>query len=92
MQFQKEDLKGTHYNWVDNSNKLILWEPSRRKFDPFNGNQILLLVNFYGTLSEKFTLQEAEKLEQKIMFELPDDAKSEIAVFNWLKRTEFSIL
>ena len=91
MRFKKEDLKGTHYNWVDNSQELLMWEPGRRKFDPFNGHQMLLLVNFCGTLSNKFTLQEAEKLEQMIMFNLPDDAKSEIAVFNWLKRTGFSI-
>lgn len=85
MNFQKQDLKNTHYNWPGD---IFTGQPSRRSFDRFNGNQVLFLINFYGSLSEQFTRVEAEKIERKILFEMPDDAKSEIAAFNWLRRTE----
>ncbi|HET6994264.1 MAG TPA: hypothetical protein VFI06_04730 [Chitinophagaceae bacterium] len=85
MQFQKEDLEGTFYDWSDDKQDLFTGRPSRRSFDRFNGNQVLFLINFYGSLSENFTLQEGKSLERRIQYELPIEAKSEISVFNWIR-------
>ena len=85
MHFQKQDLEGTHYNWIENEDHLFTGQPSRRSFDRYNGNQVLFLINFYGSLSDRFTLREGKTIEQKIQQELPLEAKSEITVFNWLR-------
>jgi len=86
MHFQKQDLEGTQYNWVDEGRNIFSGQPSRRTFDSSNGAQVLFMINFYGSLSERFTLSEARQLEQKILNELPADAKSELSVFNWLRK------
>jgi hypothetical protein len=87
MHFQKQDLEGTHYHWKDEQNSFLIGQPSRRSFDKFNGNQVLFMINFYGSLSERFTLSEGKKLEKTIIYDLPDDAKSEISVFNWIRNS-----
>ncbi|MEO5563023.1 MAG: hypothetical protein ABIR18_06295 [Chitinophagaceae bacterium] len=84
MPFLKEDLTGSHYNW-SNTPDAYTGQPSRRLFDRFNGDQVLFLINFYGSLSEKFTLLEGRKMEELITNQLPLEAKSEITVFNWLR-------
>ncbi len=85
MPFLKEDLTGLHYNWADKpEGEAYTGQPSRRLFDRFNGDQVLFLINFYGSLSEKFTLLEGRKMEELITNQLPLEAKSEISVFNWL--------
>jgi len=86
MHFQKQDLEGTQYNWVDEGRNVFSGQPSRRTFDSSNGAQVLFMINFYGSLSERFTLSEARQPEQKILNELPADAKSELSVFNWLRK------
>ena len=86
MHFQKQDLEGTQYNWVDEGRNIFSGQPSRRTFDSSNGAQVLFMINFYSSLSERFTLSEARQLEQKILNELPADAKSELSVFNWLRK------
>jgi hypothetical protein len=86
MLFQKHDMEGTHYNWqVAEEKDVFMGQPSRRTFDKYNGNQVLFLINFYATLSERFTLREARIIENKIFLELPAHAKSEISVFNWIR-------
>lgn len=87
MHFQKQDLEGIHYNWAEDEKHLFTGSPSRRTFDKCNGNQVLLLINFYGSLSDKFTLKEGKKIEKRIQDELPEGAKSEISVFNWIRNT-----
>jgi hypothetical protein len=88
MLFQKQDLEANHYHWKDEQKVFLVGEPSRRTFDKFNGNQVLFMINFYGSLSDKFTLSEGKELERSILFDLPDYAKSEISVFNWIRNSE----
>jgi hypothetical protein len=85
MLFQKEDLEGTEYYWIEKEIAMYNGQPSRRSFDKFNGNQVLFLINFYSTLSETFTVTEGRSIEKRIKNDLPEDIKSEIAVFNWIK-------
>ena len=85
MHFQKQDLEGTHYNWEEDEKNLFTGQPSRRSFNKFNGNQMLFLINFYGSLLDGFTILDGKSIEKRILFDLPDEAKSEISVFNWIK-------
>jgi hypothetical protein len=86
MHFLKQDLEGTHYNWADSGEKhIFMGQPTRRSFDPFNGDQVLFLINFYGSLSDRFTLQEGKIIEKRLLNDLPPEIKSEISVFNWIR-------
>jgi hypothetical protein len=86
MPFLKEDLVGQHYNWSSTINPSALTgQPSRRFFDKFNGNQVLFIINSCESVADKFTLADARKMEELISHYLPDEAKSEMSVFNWLK-------
>lgn len=85
MHFQKQDLLIGHYEWPEEKKELFTGQPSRRAFNRFNGNQVLFLINFYGSLSDRFTLKEGREIENKIRHELPDNARSEVAVFNWIR-------
>ncbi len=90
MHFQKHDLTGTHYNWMPEGSKIIFnGQPSRRIFDRFSGDQVLFLINFYGSLSERFTIQEGRLIEQALCKFLPEDTKSEISVFNWIRSAAY---
>jgi hypothetical protein len=90
MAFLKEDLTSQHYTWTDQGQTMFTGHPSRRIFDRFNGDQVLFIINFYGSLAEKFTIQEGRLLEDLIFNQLPTDAKSEMAVFNWLRGLSYS--
>jgi len=91
MHFQKQDMEGTHYTWMSEGvTNNFLGQPSRRAFDRYNGDQVLFLINFYGSLSEQFTIQEGKLIEQRILNELPLEAKSEISVFNWIRNAELA--
>lgn len=85
MHFQKQDMCESHYTW--NSKAYFSGQPSRRLFDRFNGDQVLFIINFYGSLSDRFTLGEGRQIEQQILHYLPLDARSEISVFNWIRDT-----
>ena len=89
MNFQKTDLEGTQYNWSD-AGHIFNGEPTRRGFDKSNGDQVLFLINYFGSQSDQFTLQAGKNIERSILYELPHDAKSEISVCNWIKNTIFS--
>jgi len=91
MDFQRQDLEGTHYYWDRDENDVFNGQPSRRAFDVFNGNQVLFVINFYGSESENFTVQDAKNVEQRILHELPPGLKSEISVYNWLKTSVLSL-
>jgi hypothetical protein len=84
MHFQKQDLERTHYSWPEEF-KVYAGQPSRRSFDRFNGHQVLFLINFYGSQSDRFTVEEGKTIENMIQEELPIGIKSEISVFNWLR-------
>ena len=86
MQFQKGDMAGQHYSWQgDTAKGLFSGGPTRRLFDRNNGDQVLFLINFYGSQLEKFTLEDARFIEDKIYRQLPLEAKSEISVLSWLR-------
>lgn len=88
MPFLKEDLAGHHYTWSDTAGTSVFTGgPSRRLFDRFNGDQLLFIINFYGTLSDRSSIIEGRKMEEMINNLLPIEAKSEISVFNWLKQS-----
>ncbi|MEI9944576.1 MAG: hypothetical protein WDN26_10200 [Chitinophagaceae bacterium] len=86
MQFEKHHMVGQDYSWDKEGDSSFSGEPTRRLFDRFNGNQVLFIINFYGSLSGAFTLHDAREVEQKILNHLPLDAKSEISVFNWINK------
>jgi hypothetical protein len=87
MLFQKQDMHPNHYQWSDYSEALAFkGQPSRRIFDRFNGDQVLFIINYYGSLLDVFTLQDGKKIENIILNQVPLDAKSEISVFNCIRR------
>jgi hypothetical protein len=88
---QRQDLEGTEYNWVEDEKHLFTGQPSRRSFDKLNGNQVLFLINFYGSLSGKFSIREGKDIEKRIQHDMPEDIKSEIAVFNWMRNMVFPV-
>ena len=83
MPFVKEDLAGEHYTWSNGIS--FTGSPSRRLFDRSNGNQVLFIINFLGSLSEQFGIPEGRKMEEMIKLHLPTDIRSEMSVFNWLR-------
>jgi hypothetical protein len=85
MLFLKEHLTG-HYSWndtIEQSN--YTGGASRRLFDRFNGYQVLFIINLYKSLSETFSIEDGQQVEQQIIDHLPLGIKSEISVFNWLR-------
>ena len=85
MPFLKEDLLSHEYHWDILNQSLFSGTPSRRPFNRFNGNQVLFLINFYGSQAEKFSVGEGRKMEELINNQIPAEARSEISVFNWLR-------
>ena len=85
MLLRKEDLKG-EYTWIDGIDQNLYYgELTRRKFDSNNGNQVLFLINLYGSNFKDFSIEDGLKIEEILLDHLPLEAKSEISVFNWLK-------
>ncbi len=86
MNYVKKDMLFAHYRWLDNTyhDSIFTGEPSRRIFDPHNGNQVLFLINYYISILGKSSIHEARALESSIAHKLPDDTKSERSVFKWL--------
>ena len=84
MQFLKEHLSAYNYNWINETT--FTGEASRRLFNRYNGNQLLFVLNHYASLIEGFTVNMGLKIEDRLMNQLPVDAKSEISVLNWLKQ------
>lgn len=85
MHLQKNDLEGTHYHWDDVSRPIFTGQPTRRSFNRFNGDQVLFLINFYGSLSGDFTVRDGKTIERKILHEMPYEICSEISVVNWMR-------
>lgn len=85
MRFLKEHLSAYNYSWV---NELTFTgDPSRRIFNRYNGNQLLFIINLYASLIEGFTINMGLKIEDRLINQLPIEAKSEISVLKWLKQT-----
>ena len=84
MRFLKEHLSANNYSWINESS--FTGDPSRRLFNRYNGNQPLFIINLYASLIEEFTLNMGLKIEDRLMNQLPVDAKSELSVLNWLRQ------
>jgi hypothetical protein len=80
----KEHLSAYNYSWINEAT--FTGEASRRLFNRYNGNQLLFVLNLYASLIEGFTVNMGLKIEDRLMNQLPVDAKSEISVLNWLKQ------
>ncbi|GAB3416196.1 hypothetical protein [Niabella aquatica] len=91
MHFQKQDLVGTHYTW-NKTQPSFSGQPSRRSFDKNNGDQVLFLINYYASLAGLSSLSEGRMIEQTITRDLPDNAKSEVSAFHWIRRSAFTAL
>lgn len=86
MSFLKEHLAGNHYHWLTAPvGAAFTGSPGRRMFDPFNGLQVLYIINYFGESIGKLTLDQGRKLETLMLKELPTTIKSEMGVFNWLR-------
>ena len=85
MNFQKEDLRSSHYYWKEEDKQLFTGSPASRLFDPSNGEQVLFLINAYAESMHKFSKEDGWHIETILVKELPLVAKSEITVLNWIK-------
>lgn len=84
--FLKEDMAGTNYHWPAGDGKQVfMGTPTRRLFDRYNGDQVLFIINYYGSQSAGFTAEQGRLIELEIANRLPMEAKSEISVFNWIQ-------
>jgi hypothetical protein len=86
MNFSKDNLVNSHYTWPTENNKTVFsGTPSRRLFNRLNGEQVLFIINSYGELSDRFTVEDGRKIEEMIQNDLPSQTKSELSVLHWLK-------
>ncbi|MBO9659124.1 MAG: hypothetical protein J7527_09905 [Chitinophagaceae bacterium] len=88
MIFNRTDLEFIHYHWANDTtpvNEIYSGDPARRSFDPFNGDQVLFLINYYAATVGGMTVQQAHIIEHSIAHKLPLDLKSERSVYAWLK-------
>lgn len=87
MQFLKENLLGNHYDWqTEVKHDKLTSDPDRRPFDPVNGNQLLYMINYFGIAIGKLSIADGLRIESLISVDRQPQLKSEIAVFNWLKK------
>jgi hypothetical protein len=89
MSFLKADLRMDHYVW-QNVGLDYQGQPTRRSFDRMNGHQVLFLINCCADFLEKLTIADGHKIENRIVYDLPVDKKSELSVFQWLRSTFFN--
>ena len=83
MQFLKEHLSPGNYEW--NNDLIYNGDPSRRRYNRNNGNQLLFVINLYGALQTSFDINKGLMIQDLLKNKLPVDAKSEISVLHWLK-------
>ncbi len=84
MAFSREDLVLSHYHWNEDS-VLYVGNPTRRMFNRLNGHQVLFLINCCTSFLESFTVKEGRDIEERIGKKLPEDVKSEVSAFRWLR-------
>jgi len=85
MNILKEHLSAYNYKWINEAT--FAGEPTRRLFNRYNGNQLLFILNLYASLIDGFTVSMGSQVEDRLMNQLPVDAKSEISVLKWLNQT-----
>jgi hypothetical protein len=93
MTFVKEFLLEDGYDWsFDRSNSTLQDViPTRNRFDRFNGNSVLRMINMYNHLVARVTIRQGQQLELLIAKELPLVLSSEVSVFNWLKERSLDL-
>jgi hypothetical protein len=92
MQFRKQDMEGTYYHWPDKTEKILfIGQASRRTFDPFNGDQVLFLINSYASLVDNFTIVHGREIERQLQYYLPTNMKSELSVLSWLRTLQLPV-
>lgn len=86
IRFKKEDLFNTHYVWKDGTSETAnSWMPTRKAFDPYSGEQVLSMINYYASLLDDFTLDLGRNIESLFLSDLPMETRSEMTVFSWLQ-------
>lgn len=86
MSFEKKDMDGTWYEWHQSGTEdKYTGTPSRRRFDPSNGYQVLFLINTFASFIDRKAVHDLKRIEHQLYNHLPIGIKSEISVFNWLK-------
>jgi len=92
MRIVKENLLIRDYIWNNDSKSTLLADgPTRNRFDRFNGNCMLHIINLYDCFVDKLTIEQAQKIESLIQNELPLETRSEITVLQWLKGKQTQI-
>ncbi len=84
MQYVKENMI-YQYTWPETSVASLPGAPGRTSFDPANGVQVLYIINYFCNTIGLLTVNDFRKTEELISSRLPEDKKSEMSVFNWLK-------
>ncbi|TDX01454.1 hypothetical protein [Dinghuibacter silviterrae] len=86
MLYSKDDLTHKDYEWEKPPGKVVYsGSPTRRAFDPFNGEQVLFVINTFCTSITGITIAEVEKIESLLRDKLPLGPRSEISVVRWLE-------
>jgi hypothetical protein len=86
MSFLREHLILNHYDW-NNPSALYEGTPTRRSFNRGNGFQVLFLINCCSAFLETFSVKEGQNIETLIGGRLPEEVKSEVSAFHWLRST-----
>ncbi len=84
MMFLKENLLEDAYSWTSSAGKPDQF-PTRMRFDRFNGDCVVRMINLFNILVMNVSILEGQTIEKLLQNELPLQANSEITVFNWLK-------
>ena len=85
MLFTKDNLLST-YNWINEDEaSMYNGSPSRRKFDRYNGAQVLFIINSLASSTAEFSIKKGQEIEALIVNSLPLTALSEVSVVNWLQ-------
>ncbi len=92
MPIIKEHLLASDYVWNNDYKSTRLSEgATRKRFDRFDGECMLHIINLYDCCIDNLTIAQAQRIESLIQKELPLESKSEISVLQWLKEKHTQI-
>jgi len=93
MTIAKEHLLISDYEWHDDNKSTSLSEgATRKRFDRFDGDCVLHIINLFDCSIDNLTIVQAQRIESLIQNELPLEIKSEISVLQWLKEKRPQII
>ena len=85
MLYTKKNLIHKDYVWKALTEGFVfMGEPTRRSFDPFNGDQVLFIINVFCKLIGKNTIPDGKRVESLLREQLPPSVRSEVSVIRWL--------